>query len=67
MGTRWSTCLGMVDAGYSVCLINLSQNRSAGGVIPTFFKRFRIDIDQPYIVRTYPGVAPVPGPEPLNN
>ncbi|MFD3426835.1 LGFP repeat-containing protein [Nocardia fluminea] len=48
--------------GFSVCMVNGSQNGSAGSSIGQLHRFARIDIGQPYIVKTYPGVAPVPGP-----
>lgn len=52
--------------GFSVCMINGSQNGTAGSALTWLFQRYRIGEGEAFAVKAIAGTAPVPGPVPLN-
>lgn len=48
--------------GFSVCMINGSQNGSAGSGLSWLYQRFRVGYLEEFVIMSQPGTAPVPGP-----
>jgi hypothetical protein len=48
------------NAGFSVCLVDASQNSSQGSVLRQFYGQYRIRYGDPYQVYASGGTAPVP-------